>query len=173
LIGLYPLRSLTLSENQTQVSSALDTFPTINANLPNTLLPLPTYNAPAFIFNTTGFHSSVINETSYIYTSTNSIPAPSAGLASQKYTPLPLQADATGTISTISSGETPLPTAGPLNSSVIAGLASARSSVFAQATATWQNGIGKSSGARRNGVSRVEGTVAVVSFFGSFVWTLS
>jgi len=153
------------------VSSLLNTYPTITANLPNSLLPLPTYSPPAYVFNTTGFYFSVINDTTTTYTSTNSVPIPSAGLASQKYTPLPLQADATHTVSTIPTWETPIPTVGPLNASVIESLASARSSVFAQATSTYQNGLGSLSAARGSGLEVFTGCVAAgVSV--SLLWTL-
>ncbi|KAL7410223.1 aspartic peptidase domain-containing protein [Mrakia frigida] len=175
LVGLYPLRNTTLSEPAAIVSSILNTYPTITANLPNSLLPLPTYSAPAYVFNTTNFYSIIINDTTTTYTSTNSIPIPSAGLASQQYTPLPLQADATQTVSTIPSWETPIPTVGPLDSSVIESLASARSSVFAQATSTYQNGLGSSSGARGSGLGSVEslaGFVAAGVSVGSLLWTL-
>lgn len=171
LIGLYPLRNATLSESAINVTSFLDSLPVITATLPNYLLPLPTWEAPPYLFNTTSFRSEIINDTTATYTISKTIAVPSAGLASQTYAPLPLAAGEGGTATLSKLAKEALPTVGPLNETVVEGYASERSSLAAEATASWQNGGGGVGVSGAAGRTREVGVTAMV-VAGAMLWAL-
>jgi len=142
LIGFLPLGDATsLVETPANVSSLLDAAPFFTTVLPNVLLPTPTFATPAYLFNTSAWHPTV---TSNGVTQTKThLPTRIAGLGSPTgYTALPLGQGAS--VATLPAGFSGLPTAKPVNSSVINELQSARESIASVASVTWGAGLAMS-----------------------------
>jgi hypothetical protein len=126
-VGLFPLHTTTTVESLSKTSTFLASTPEIRINLPNILLPLPTYALPPFLFNATIATTPPFSPGSSI--------DPIRGLADSSYTPLDLPQG--GTVTVLAAGATPLPTAGPPDSSQVGLMSVALSSSRAEATAAW------------------------------------
>lgn len=147
LVGFLPLHNATsLAETPANVSSLLDSTAFITTVLPNVLLPTPTYYTPPYIFNTSAWYTTT---TSAGATQTiTTLPTATDGLgAAANYTALPLAPGAS--VTTLPPGFSGLPTAGPVDSSVIDQLQSARESIASVASVTWGAGLASDTGPAR------------------------
>lgn len=139
LIGFYPLHaSSTLNETSANTSSILDESPYMTTTLPNNLLPTPTFYTPPYIFNTSAWTTTTASQTF------TNLPTRTEGLGGSSYAALPLAQGAS--VTTLAPGSSALPTTGPVNSSVVQDLQSARESIASVASVTW--GAGYSSNAQ-------------------------